>query len=260
MASVTNNFIDASQGILTWCCRQALHRGYWQRWLLVCLLVKPSGFLQSLHIQPVAFGKPCREGEILIRNTLYPNISWDVVFDVFSLQFSKHPWVLSSSKKSNNMIIFSWLFQLSVTCSLLVKSQRSHWTETSWPAVHHCHGRYFPGNNRCHSFDTALIRRFICSGCPRLIVERVSSLVSASFKCQETVILSAKKVSGKVYYLRLLSHYSCLGHFCLNEQSSWKLFHYETNSYFLASKQSLWSLMHVTGGAPLIWHDWSTSL
>lgn len=128
MALVTNNSLDVSQGVLTWCCRQALRRGYWQRCLLVCLLVKPSGFSRSLRIQPVAFGKPGREGEILIRNTLYPNISRDVKFFMFFfLQFSKHPCTLSSSKESNNVIIFSWLFQLSVICSLSVESQSSAW-------------------------------------------------------------------------------------------------------------------------------------
>jgi len=82
MASVNSNFIDLSQGILTWCCHQALHRDYWQLCLLVCLLVKPSGFSQSLHIQPVAFGKPRSEEEILIRNTLYCNISQEVKFSM----------------------------------------------------------------------------------------------------------------------------------------------------------------------------------
>lgn len=129
MASVTINYIDVLQGTLTWCCRQALHRGCWQWCWLVCLLVGPSGFLQSLHTQPVAFGKPCRvEKYTQIRSTLYTNIMKR--FLRFFLQFTKHS-CLSSSTRRSNVRIFTHLLHLPITCSFLGESQHPPWTDTS---------------------------------------------------------------------------------------------------------------------------------
>lgn len=48
-----------------------------------------------------------------------------VGFSFFSLQFSKHPCVLSLKKSNNVIILFLDFFQLPIICYLLVTSQSS---------------------------------------------------------------------------------------------------------------------------------------